>query len=134
MTIENCKGLAHIGFYVRDVEVSKKYYCDTFGFQPIFERTIKAQDGRETILVTFLKLGELVLEMMPEENRKISSEGRFQHLAIRVQNIEDAEKKLDALGIKHDELVDSKETFPNGSKWVTFLGPDGEHLEFTEVL
>lgn len=33
-----------------------------------------------------------------------------------------------------DQLVYSPETFSHGAKWVTFLGPDGEHLEINEVL
>ena len=62
------------------------------------------------------------------------ADGCFQHLAIKVENIEDAAKKLDAAGIAHEDLVYSPETLANGSKWVNFLGPDGEHLEFNEVL
>ncbi len=130
--MKNCKGLAHVSLFVSDIERSKKFYCDTIGFECIFERSQQSPKGE--VKIAFLKLGALMIEMIAVPGLDFPADGKFQHLAIRVEDIEDAEKKLDELGIAHDELVYSPETFANGSKWVNFTGPDGEHLEFNEVL
>lgn len=131
--IDNCKGIAHIGFFVSDIARSKAFYEDTLGFETFFERSESTPDGKE-VKIAFLRLSNLVFEMICVPGMVFPPDGCFQHLAISVENIEDAAAKLDAAGIAHEELVYSPETLANGSKWVNFLGPDGEHLEFNEAL
>ena len=114
MAIDNLKGLAHVGFYVKDIEVSKKFYCDILGFEVIFERSELLEEGGEA-KVSFLKLGDMIFEMICIPNLSYPADGCFQHLAFRVINIEEAQKKLQEAGIKTDELVYSRVTFPNGS-------------------
>ncbi|RGT74977.1 VOC family protein [Mediterraneibacter massiliensis] len=133
MSISNIKGLAHVGVYVKDIEVSKKFYCDILGFESIFERSEPFQNGQE-VKISFLKLEDLLLEMICVPGINYPPDGYFQHLALRVVDIEQTKKKLEEMGLQMDELVYSPETFPHGSKWVTFLGPDGEHLEINEIL
>lgn len=131
--IDNCQGIAHVGFFVSDIEKSKKFYEEVLGFETFFERSEKTPDG-DTVRIAFLRLGDLVFEMICIPKVTFPADGCFQHLAIKVTDIEDAARKLDEMGIAHEELVYSPETLENGSKWVNFLGPDGEHLEFNEVL
>lgn len=133
MAVENIKGFAHVGFYVKDIEASKKFYCDVLGFEVAFERSEPFPEGGE-VKISFLKLNDMMFEMICVPGLTFPADGCFQHLAFRVENIEEAQKKLEAAGVKTDELVHSPETFANGAKWVTFLGPEGEHLEITEVL
>lgn len=131
--IDNCRGLAHVGFFVKDINRSKKFYEDILGFETFFERSEPVEGGGEA-RIAFLRLGDLVFEMICVPGVSFPADGCFQHLAIKVDNIEDATAKLDKMGIKHEELVYSEVTLKNGSKWVNFLGPDGEHLEFNQVL
>lgn len=133
MAINHIKGIAHVGFFVKDMEVTKKFYCDLLGFETVFERIEPFPEGEE-VKISFLKLGDLMLEVICVPGMTLSTEGCFQHIALRVEKIEDAQEKLWEAGIETEELVYSSETFPNGSKWVNFLGPDGEHVEFNEIL
>ncbi len=128
--IDNCKGLAHIGFFVTDMERSQRFYEDTFGFRTFFEST--QENGK--VQIAFLQLNELTFEMISVEGLSFPADGCFQHLAIRVENIEEAVKKLDKLGVAHEEIVYAPNMLKNGAKWCNFKGPDGEHLEFNEVL
>ena len=133
MAIENIKGSAHVGFFVKDIEVTKKFYCDLLGFQTVFERSEPFPEGGE-VKISFLKLNDLMLETICVPGLSYPADGCFQHLALRVENIEEAQKKLNEAGIETEELVHSEVTFENGAKWVNFLGPDGEHLELNEIL
>ena len=133
MSVDNIKGLAHVGFFVRVIEVSKKFYTDILGFQCVFERT-EPGPGGSTVTISFMRNQDAMFEMICVPGMDLPKDGCFQHFAMRVENIEEAQKKLEVLGVRTDPLVYSKETFSNGAKWVTFLGPDGEHLEITEVL
>ena len=133
MAIENIKGIAHVGFFVKDMEVTKRFYCNLLGFQSVFEKSEPFPEGGE-VKIVFLKLGDLMLETICVPGLRFPADGYFQHLALRVENIEEAKEKLEAAGIETEELVYAQDTFPNGSKWVNFLGPDGEHLELNQIL
>lgn len=133
MAIDNLKGFAHVGFYVNDMEVSQRFYCDVLGFEVVFERQEAFPEGGY-VKIAFLKLNDMMFEMIDIPGVNNSPEGCFQHIAFQVEDIEGAQKKLNCAGVRTEELVFSEETFENGAKWVTFLGPDGEHLEITEVL
>lgn len=131
MAVDNIKGAAHVGLYVKDIEVTKKFYCDILGFECIFEKIENSPDG--VICVSFLQRGDLMLEVINVPGITINREGCFRHIALRVINIEEAIEKLHAFGIQTEDLVISPHTLPGGSKWANFTGPDGEHLELNEV-
>ena len=133
MAIENIKGIAHVGFFVKDLERTRQFYCGILGFEEIFARSEEMENGRR-VEISFLRAGDLTLEVICVPGLSYPADGCFQHLALRVENIEEAKQKLEDAGIETDELVYSAETFENGSKWVNFTGPDGEHLELNEVL
>lgn len=132
MAIENIKGLAHIGFFVKKLAVTKEFYCNILGFKCIFEKIESGEQGK--VEIAFLQRGDLMLEVIDVQGLKFPPDGCFQHLAMRVQDIEQTQKKLEATGIKTDKLIYAPDVFAHGAKWVTFLGPDGEHLEINEVI
>ena len=133
MAIGNIEGLAHIGIYVKNMEASKKFYCGVLGFEIVFERSEPYRDNKK-VQISFLKLGDMMLEMICVPEVSYPPDGCFQHLAFRVTDIAQVKRRLEEKGVHMDELVYSPETFSHGAKWVTFLGPDGEHLEINEVL
>lgn len=123
-------GLAHVGVFVRDLEVSKKFYRDILGFEIIWECEVGTDH------VAFAKKGDLCLELVMLANAPCRGDGVVDHIAMRVKNIEAVRDALLDKGIvfETDDVVFNDRVFPNGSKWILFRGPDGEHLELTEVL
>lgn len=127
-------GLMHIGVHVTDLERTKRFYQDVLGFKTAHENSLPGDGG--DIKVAFLQLGDLTIEAIqlpkPDEWRK---DGKVDHIAMRVKNIELVAAELEKKGIEFEApIFTAAEFWENGSKWVTFRGPDGEHLELTEIL
>ena len=127
-------GLMHIGVHVTDLERTKKFYQEILGFKTAHENSLPGDGG--DIKVAFLPLGDLTIEAIqlpkPDEWRK---DGKVDHIAMRVKNIEMVVADLEKKGIEFEAPVFTASDFwEKGSKWVTFRGPDGEHLELTEIL
>ena len=126
--------LMHIGVHVTDLERTKQFYQDVLGFRTAHENSLPEGDGFTK--VAFLQLGDLMIEAIqlpkPDEWRK---DGKVDHIAMRVKNIEMVVADLEKKGIEFEAPVFTAPGFwEKGSKWVTFRGPDGEHLELTEIL
>ena len=122
-------GLHHVGLFIKDRERSKKFYSEVLGFAVDYEVT--APDGTK---IAFMKNGDCVIEIVEFVEPKDHVDGWFDHLALRVENIEEVKAELVAQGIPFDteEIVDFPTCYPNGSKYILFRGPDGEHLEINE--
>jgi len=123
-------GLAHIGVFVSDLERSIAFYRDILGFE------VRHQNEVDGIKVAFVNLGDLTLELIlsPEEVSK-RSDGIVAHIAMKVNGIEAVAAALKEKGIVFESDIFFAEHFwAKGSKWITFRGPDNEHLELTEVL
>ena len=123
-------GAAHVGLFIKDVEVSKKYYCDILGFKVIWEYDL------DEIKVCFVQNGDLVLELVQDLVFNDCGDGIVNHVAMKVENIEAVKEDLAAKGVVFEEenITFEPRCFPNGSKWILFRGPDGERLEISEVL
>ncbi len=128
------EGLAHIGLFVKDLEVTKKFYTEMLDFEIINECTLP--DPKGTTKIAFMKSGGLVVEgvQFPEHQKR--TDGVFDHLAIAVEDIEAVRAMLEKRGIVFEEkdITHAPNVMHNGAKWILFRGPDGEHLEITELL
>ncbi len=128
-------GLAHIGVFVDNIKVSKKFYQDMLDMEIFHENIIKTPDG--SILVAFVKKNDLVIELVQLPiPQKSKVEGPVHHIAFKVKNIEAARDELAAKGIVFidAEISFKPHLFENGGKWIMFKGPDNEILELNEVL
>lgn len=125
----NITGLAHIGVFVKDLEVSTKFYQDILGLDIFF--SFKC-DG--TVPVAFAQIGTCILEIVERPDCADRTDGVIDHIAFAVENIEAVRDQLAAKGIEfiEKEIVYNEEIFGTGAKWILFRGPDGEHLEITE--
>lgn len=134
--MENCKleGLAHIGVFVKDIEVSKKFYTEILDFKVIEETSVDDPGG--VIKVVFVQNGNLVLELVQFPKTVKKSDGPVDHIAMRVENIKGVRDLLEKRGVvfEEKEITHAPGFFPKGSKWILFRGPDGEHLELNERL
>ena len=129
------QGLAHAGLFVQDLERTRQFYVDKLGFEKVWECEVDEPDGSMT-QVMFLQNGSLVLEVIRPEQVPERVDGHFDHVALRVRNIEQLQKQLEDQGIVFESPapIYKAQVFPHGSKWLMFRGPDGERLELTEVL
>lgn len=128
--INNCIGLAHLGFYVKSMDETVDFYCNKLGFKVIFER--EKQTEIETIKIKFLELGNFRIEVIEKPSVNFPSEGCFQHVAISVSDIDETFKQLKENGIECSDIVCDPITL-GGSKWINVIGPSGEHIEFNKV-
>ena len=124
--METICGLAHFGLYVSDMEVSKKFYTDILGFQFAFETN---QEGGPHLC--FLRNGNCEIELIARSGAELS-DGHFDHLCLRVTDIEAAVAHLAVHGIPTEFPIREMPQVYQGIKMVMFRGPDGEHLEFNE--
>lgn len=134
--MENFKleGLAHIGLFIEDIEVSKKFYTQMLDFKVIEEASLDSPDG--VIKVAFVQNGNLVIEIVEFPKTAKKTDGPVDHIAMNVKNIEAVRDLLLERGIvfEEEEITHAPGVFPGGSKWILFRGPDGEHLELNERL
>jgi len=127
-------GLAHIGIFVSDIEATKEFYKSILGMEITFECVFEDTDNTYTI--AFAKLGDLTLELVQPKFRDELGDGMIDHVAFAVDDLEGI---MDILKEKGIEFETKEPTFyagmlENGSKWIFFRGPDGEHIELTQVL
>lgn len=129
------EGLAHIGIFITDLARSKAFYGDVLDFETVYECGLKENDGTTT-KIAFVKNGNLVLELVETANPQKRADGWVDHVALAVEDIESVQKMLSERGVvfETEAPVFGQNVFPNGTKWLTFRGPDGEHLEINEVL
>lgn len=118
-------GLAHIGVYVSDLVLSKRFYVETLGFEP-------AGDIRlSNCSISFVKAGCCVLELISRDEGAPCQSGLFNHICLEVEDIETLVCKLIEKNIRFetDHIVDIPDL---GIRNIFFAGPDGERLEFCE--
>lgn len=127
-------GLAHVGLFVRDLEVSKKFYCEKLDFSVIHENTLDDKEG--VIRIAFIQAHDCVIELIQLPQYTKRSDGLFDHLAFKVKNIEEVVEKLKSKGIDFEtqDILFAPHFFSRGDKWIIFRGPDQERLEFSEIL
>ncbi len=138
----NLTGVQHLGIPVRDIEQSKAWYRDIFGFQVVHEPVVHDTNG--DIKVAFLKRGDMTLELYQltgESLNEIKSRdhGHIDHFAIDVLEIDSALENALAGGAVLDEStsdgIQAIDVFwSKGVKYVTFKGPDGEKVELNQRL
>ena len=127
-------GLGHIGIIVKDLEVSKKFYCDNLNFAVTHENTLGDNDS--VTKIAFVEAGGCTLELIqiPGDSKRI--DGQVDHIAFKVTDIENAWMQLKAKGIifETENITTAPAFFEKGDRWILFRGPDGERLEINEIL
>ena len=91
-------------------------------------------------IVAMMQQGTMILELyqMPEaelESIKRRNDGHIDHVAFDVDDIDDVFAKLKEAEFT---IVEAEPVFlpfwKNGCKYFNVLGPDGERLEFNQIL
>ncbi len=113
----------HLGIAVNDIEESKKFWSDILGLD--FEGTETVEEQKVT--TAFFPVGESEVELLASTSpdgpvaKYIAKRGQgIQHVAFRVENIEEALAELKARGVR---LIDEKPRQGAGGAKIAFIHP-----------
>jgi lactoylglutathione lyase len=129
--------IQHVGLPVTNLKLSEAFYR-RLGFANVMASGFDCHGGRGS--VAMMRRGEMILELyqMPEgqlqeiRNRK---DGHIDHIAFDVDSIDEAFAVLrsEAFTIVEDAPV-FLPFWNKGCRYFNVLGPDGERLEFNQIL
>ena len=115
--------LDHIGIAVKNIEDSKKLYVDILGLLHAGSETVAEQK----VTTAFFPVGDTEVELLESTapdgpiGNYIEKRGEgVQHLAFRVDNLEEALAELKAKGVR---LIDEKPRIGAGGAKIAFLHP-----------
>lgn len=119
----NVLKLDHIGIAVKDMEVAKRFYTEVLGMKAQGEEVVEQQK----VKVCFIPSGDSEIELLESTSPEgpiakfIEKNGEgIQHIAFRVDNIENALVDLKAIGVR---LIDEAPRYGAGGASIAFIHP-----------
>ena len=113
----------HLGIAVNSIEKGKEFWMDVLGMEFTGSETVEAQK----VTTAFFPVGESEVELLESTSpdgpiaKYIDKKGTgIQHVAFRVENIEEALQELKDKGIR---LIDEKPRNGAGGAKIAFLHP-----------
>lgn len=121
--------LQHVGIPTDDLEKTVLFFTG-LGFE-VALRTVNAKAGER---VCFLKLQNLCIEVYQIGNTA-KKPGAIDHIALDVTDIEKTFETVKAGGYTLlDQEIQFLPFWNNGVRFFTILGPNGEKVEFSQML
>jgi lactoylglutathione lyase len=134
----NLQGLQHLGLPVTDLERSKDFYA-RLGFTEAMRADIQPQG--EIIRVAMMQHENFTIELYQlgeQERQEIAkrTDGHIDHVALNVLDIEQAYAEIKSAGLEilEDNAPVYLPFWEHGVKYFTVRGPDGEKIEFNQIL
>jgi len=134
----NIRNLQHIGIPVSDIDASIGFY-EGLGFQDVMPSTFDL-DGK-TGRVSMMQLKDIIIELyqLPEplmSGIRQRGDGHVDHFAFDVEDVDATYRTLKDAGYR---MVEEAPVFlprfwSKGCKYFNILGPDGERVEFNQIL
>lgn len=113
----------HIGIAVKDLAEAKKFYTEILGVKAMGEEVVEQQK----VKVCFMPCGDSELELLESTSpdgpiaKFIEKNGQgIQHVALRVDNIENTLADLEAKGVR---LIDKTPRYGAGGASIAFVHP-----------
>ena len=115
----------HIGIAVPSLEEAKKFYTDVLGLKCTGEEEVAEQK----VKTAFIPTGEAEIELLESTApdgpiakfiEKNGGRQGIQHVALRVDNIEEAIAGLKAKGVR---MIDEKPRYGAGGSSIAFIHP-----------
>lgn len=127
--------LDHIGIAVNNLDDALKLYSEVLGLKLAGTEIVEEQKVR----VAFLPVGDTEVELLESTSPEgpiakfIEAKGQgIQHLAFKVDNIEEAIEEMKAKGMR---MIDEKPRYGAGGAKIAFMHPkssNGVLIELTE--
>ena len=123
----------HLGVAVKSIDQGKNFWTDVLGLHMEGTETVEAQK----VTTAFLPVGESEVELLESTApdgpvaKYIEKKGEgVQHVAFRVENIEEALAELKEKGI---QLIDEKPRMGAGGAKIAFLHPKATNGVLVEL-
>ena len=133
----NIKSLQHVGILVTDIKRLVLFY-ETLGFHNAMASAYEVDN--ETGVVSMMQRANIIIKLYQPtgevlggmRNRK---NGHIDHIAFDVDDIDQA---FNTLHKNHYHIIEQKPVFlpfwKKGCKYFNITGPNGERLEFNQIL
>ncbi|MCU0589161.1 MAG: methylmalonyl-CoA epimerase [Syntrophobacteraceae bacterium] len=123
----------HIGIAVKSIDETRKLYHDLLGLEHAGNETVQEQK----VTTAFFPVGDTEVELLESTApdgpiaKYLEKRGEgVQHIAFRVENIEEALAELKAKGI---QLIDEKPRKGAGGAQIAFLHPKSTYGVLVEL-
>ena len=130
--------LQHVGIPVSNIVVSEAFYS-RLGFKNVMQSAFVM--GEETGTCIMMKNEDVLIELyqMPVsylQEVKARNHGHIDHIAFDVEDIDKTFSLLKegSFNLLEEQPVHLPFFWSNGCKYFNILGPDGEKLEFNQIL
>jgi catechol 2,3-dioxygenase-like lactoylglutathione lyase family enzyme len=129
--------IQHAGIPVTDIKKSEVFY-ESLGFKNVMSTGFEYNGGKG--MVAMMKQHDMIIELyqMPEKELaeiRTRKNGHIDHIAF---DVDDIDKTFDTLKKEGFHILEEQPVFlffwKNGCKYFNITGPDGERLEFNQVL
>ena len=120
-------GIDHVAIAAKDPQALADWYVEVLGFEVV------SHNGQSPPTVLVGGPSGASIEIMPDNGRPIVEHGwadpGIRHLALRVENLDDARASLEAAGRR--EIRPGGEAMGGGTLW-NFDDPEGNVLQIVE--
>lgn len=129
--------LQHIGIPVTHIGVSEAFY-GRLGFTNVMQAPFDMDGERGTCIM--MKNESIIIELYQMPERKLEEvrnrkNGHIDHIAF---DVDDIDSTFTALQKAQFDIIEEAPVFlsfwDNGCRYFNILGPDGERLEFNQIL
>ncbi len=131
------KSFQHLGVPVTDIKVSELFY-ESLGFKNVMATTFQLNGG--TGYVAMMQRDTMVIEIyqLPEPELaeiRTRGNGHMDHMAFDVDDVDTLFHQMKEAGFNVVEPAPVFLSFwQHGCKFFNITGPDGERLEFNEIV
>lgn len=122
------KGIAHTAYVVSNMQATLRFYCEQLGLRHAF--SIPDQSGKPWIEYVKVSEGQFVEFFHPKDGFTLQPGGGYLHLCLRVDDIHQTAKALEAAGISI-RVQPQQGRDGNWQCWVD--DPDGNAIEFMQI-
>lgn len=123
----------HIGIAVKDLEASISFYRDILGLEMVGSEVVEEQK----VKVAFFPVGDTEIELLESTSEDgpiakfIEKNGEgVQHIAFKVENIEEAIEYMLSKGLK---MIDEKPRYGAGGAKIAFVHPKSSNRVLVEL-
>ena len=131
------KGFQHLGVPVTDIKVSEAFY-KRLGFENVMATTVQLNGAKG--YVAMMQRDAMVIEIyqLPEPELaeiRARGNGHVDHMAFDVDDVDTLFHQMKKAGFSVVEPAPVFLAFwQHGCKFFNITGPDGERLEFNEII
>jgi lactoylglutathione lyase len=131
------KRIQHVGIPATDIRRSEEFYS-RLGFRNVMEAPFGYNEGTGTCIM--MERDEMIIELYQFPSKDLDAirqrrDGHIDHIAFDVSDIDEAFSILKDGGFNViEEAPVSLRFWKHGCRYFNITGPDGERLEFNQIL